>query len=113
MYDPQPLPCAPNSNGIAQAVANTDRSLGINSNSFYLIFFDAAKFVMALGTGTILNFLYHKLFHEACVAHLLHNCAMKVKSHLEDIHQLVAKIESATSRNKPDSLQLVAHDTPF
>ena len=59
----------------------------------------------------ILTSLYLKLFHETLVAHLLHNSPMKVKPHLKDIDQLVAKVISATVQtklDKPNSLSLVA-----
>ena len=35
-----------------------------------------------------------------CVAHSLHNCAMKVKSHFEDVDQVIAIAKSATVKNK-------------
>ena len=50
--------------------------------------------------GTILKSLYPKLFHMTCVAHLLHDCAMKVKSHFEDVDQLIAEVKSTTVKNK-------------
>ena len=37
-----------------------------------------------------------------CAAHLLYNCAIKVKSHFEDVDQLIAMVKSATVKNKPD-----------
>ena len=40
------------------------------------------------------------MFHVTCVAHLLHNCAMKIKSHFEDVDQLLAKIKAVTIKNK-------------
>ena len=46
MYDYQPLLCPLNSNNIAQAVGDTVGSLGININSFCLLLFDAAKYVV-------------------------------------------------------------------
>ena len=36
----------------------------------------------------------------ACVAHLLHNCAMKIKSHFEDVDQLIAKAKAVTIKIK-------------
>ena len=36
----------------------------------------------------------------ASVAHLLHNGAMKVKSHSENADQLIAKVKSATVKNQ-------------
>ena len=83
LYDCQPLKCAPNSNTIAQSVDDAVRNLGINRSFFCLLLSDAAKHMIA--AGVTLKSLYPKLFHVACVAHLLHNCAMKIKSHFEDV----------------------------
>ena len=47
-----------------------------------------------------LKSLYPKLFHVTCVAHLLHNCAMKIKSRFEDVDQLIAKFKAVTIKNK-------------
>ena len=35
-----------------------------------------------------------------CVTHLLHNCGIKVKSHGEDVDQLIEKVKLATVKNK-------------
>ena len=50
--------------------------------------------------GAILKSLYPKLFHVTFVAHLLHNCAMKVKSHFEKVDLQIAKVKSATVKKK-------------
>ena len=47
-----------------------------------------------------LKSLYPKLFHVTCVAHLLHNCAMKVKSHFEDVDQLIANPKTVVIKHK-------------
>ena len=70
---------------------------------------DAAKYIVA--TGAIVKSLCPKLFHVTCLGYLLHNCAMKVKSHFEDVDQLIAIGKSPTVKTKPDmanSLLLVA-----
>ena len=82
-----PLPRAPNSNSIAQPVENVVRTFKINKNSFCLALYSAARYVVAL--GAILKSLYLKLFHVTCVAHLLHSCVMKVRSHFENVDQLI------------------------
>ena len=87
-YDCQPLKCAPYSNIIAQAVDDAVRNLGINRSFFCLLLSDTAKYMISAGIG--LKSLYPKLFHVTCVAHLLHNYAMKIKSHFEDVDQLNA-----------------------
>ena len=98
LYDCQPLKCVPNSNITAQAVDDDVRNLGINRSFFCLLLSDAAKYTTA--AGITLNSLYPKLFHVTCVAHLLHSCATTIKSHFEDVDQLIAKIKAVTIKNK-------------
>ena len=81
---------------------------------FYLLLPDTAKHMIA--AGITLKSLYPKLFHVTCVAHLLHNCAMKIKSHFEAVDQLIAKVKAVTIKNKPDrqnSLLMVTHLSLF
>ena len=98
LYDCQPLKCAPNSSIIAQAVDDVVRNLGINRSFFCLLLSDAAKYIIA--ACITLKSLYPKLFHVTCVAHLLHNRAMKMKSRFEDVDQLIAKVKAVTIKNK-------------
>ena len=98
LYDCQPLKCAPNSNIIAQVVDDAVGNLGINRSFFCLLLSDAAKYMIA--AGVTLKSLYLKLFHVTCVAHLLHKCAMKIKSDFEDVYQLIAKVKAVTIKNK-------------
>ena len=53
-----------------------------------------------IAAGITLPSLYPKLFHVTCVAHLLHNYAMKIKSHFDNVDQLIAKVKAATIKNK-------------
>ena len=98
LYDCHPLKCAPNSNIIAQALDDAVRNLGINRSFFCLLLSYAAKYMIA--AGVTLKSLYPKLFHVTCVAHLLHNCAMKIKSHFEDKDQIIAKVKAVTIKSK-------------
>ena len=47
-----------------------------------------------IAAGIPLKPLYHKLFCVTCVAHLLHDCAMK------NVNQLIAKVKAVTIQNK-------------
>ena len=38
--------------------------------------------------------------HVNCVAHLLHNCAMRVRAHFNNIDEVIATIKAATIKNK-------------
>ena len=114
LYDCQPLKCAPNSNIIDQAVDDAVRNLGINRCFFCLLLSNAAKYMIA--AGITLKSLYPKLFHVTYVAHLLHNCAIKIKFYFKDVDQLIAKVKAVTIKIKQDrqnSLLLVTHLSLF
>ena len=98
LLDCQPLSCAPNSNSIAQAVDDAARTVGTNRNSFHRFLSDAAKYMVV--AGSFLKLLYSKLFHVTSVAHLLHNCALKVWSHFQDAEQLIEKVKLVTVETK-------------
>ena len=38
--------------------------------------------------------------HVTCVAHLLHDCAMRVRAHFKIIDEVIAMIKAATIKNK-------------
>ena len=42
--------------------------------------------------GKTLKELHLSLMHVTCVAHLLHNCAMRVRAHFKNIDQIIATI---------------------
>ena len=65
-----------------------------------------------IDAGIALKSLHPKLFHMTCVAHLLHNCAMKIKSHFEDMDQLIAKVKAVTIKNKTNQAKLSAIGYP-
>ena len=59
-----------------------------------------------------LKSLYPKLFHVTCVAHLLHNCAMKIKPHFDKVDQLIAKVKAVTIKNKTRQAKFFATGYP-
>ena len=67
---------------------------------------DAAKYMITV--GTTLKSLYPKLFHVTHVAHLLNNCAVKSKSHFEDVNQQIAKVRAVTIKNKTRQVKFSA-----
>ena len=82
---------------LKQLTDDAVRNLGINRSFFCLLLSDAAKYMIA--AGITLKYLYSKLFHVTCVAHLLHNCAIKIQSHFEDVDQLIAKVKAVIIKN--------------
>ena len=53
-----------------------------------------------IAVGITLKPLHPKLCYITCLAHLLHNCAMKVKSHFEDVNQQIAKVKAVDKSKK-------------
>ena len=65
-----------------------------------------------IAIGITLKSLYPKLFHVTCVAHLLYDFAMKIKSHFEDMDQLIAKVKAVTIKNKTRQAKVSAIGHP-
>ena len=55
---------------------------------------DAARYM------SLVKELYSSLMHVNCVAHLLHNCAIRVRAHFKDFDEVIATIKAATIKNK-------------
>ena len=84
-----------NSSIILHTVDDILRQLEIKRENFSLFLTDAARY-MSL-TGMTLKELYPSLMHVTCVAHLLHNCAMRVRAHFKNIDKIIATIKVATT----------------
>ena len=54
---------------------------------------------MSLAEKTLKE-LYTSLMHVTCVAHILHNCAMRVRAHIKNIDEIIATIKAPTIKNK-------------
>ena len=87
-----------NSSIILHTVDDILRQLEIKREKFSLFLTDAARY-MSLAGKTLKEF-YPSLMHVTCVAHLLHNCAMRVRAHFKSIDEIIATIKAATIKNK-------------
>ena len=87
-----------NSSIILHTVDDILQQLEIKRENFLLFLTDAARY-MSLA-GKIVKELYPSLMHVTCVAHLLHNCAMRVRAHLKNIDEIITTIKAATIKNK-------------
>ena len=87
-----------NSNIILLAVDDILRQLEIKRENFSLFLTDAARYMSS--AGKTLKELYPSLMYVTCVAHLLHNCAMRVRAHFKNIDEVIATIKAATIKNK-------------
>ena len=100
LVDCHPLDSGSNVNSsiILHTVDNILRLLEIKRKNFSLLLTDAARY-MSL-TGKTLKELYPSLMHANCVAHFIHNCAMRVRAHFKNIDKTIATIKAATIKSK-------------
>ena len=100
LVDCHPLDSGSNVNSsiILHTVDDILRQLEIKRENFSLLLIDAARY-MSLA-GKTLKELYASLMHVTCVAHLLHNCAMRVRAHFKTIDEIITTIKAATINNK-------------
>ena len=87
-----------NSSIILHTVDDTLRQLETKRENFALYLTDAARY-MSLADKTLKK-LYPFLMHATYVAHLLLNCAMRVRAYFKNIDEVVATIKAATIKNK-------------
>ena len=87
-----------NSSIILLTVDDIMRQLEIKHENFSLFLTDAARYMSS--TEKTLKELYPSLMHVTCVAHLLHNCAMRVRAHFKNNDEVIATIKAATIKNK-------------
>ena len=74
------------------------KKIDIPRNNFLLLLSDAATYMTA--ATTTLKVLYPRMLHIACLAHLLHNCAEKVRSSFPEVDTLIARVKAVTVKNK-------------
>jgi len=89
---------APDSDSITRIIDDVVVKFGVERDEFALLITDAARYMTC--AAATLKILYPRLLHITCIAHLLHNCALKVKNHFEHVDQLIARIKASTVKNR-------------
>jgi len=92
------LPGSCSQQTIIHAVDDCLKQYQIQRMNFLLLISDAARYMTA--AGSTLKQLYPNMFHLTCLAHLLHNCAQKVRSFYQNVDDLIAAVKSATIKCK-------------
>ena len=87
-----------NSSIILHTVDDILQQLETRRENFALLLTDAARY-MSLA-GKTLKELNTFLMPVTCNAHLLHNCAMRVRAYFKNIDEVVATIKATTNINK-------------
>ena len=84
-----------NSSIILHTVDDILRQLEIKRENFSLFLTDAARYMSSAGKTLKELRVYPSLMHVTCVAHLLHNCAMRVRAYFKNIDEVIATIKAA------------------
>ena len=82
---------------ILHTVDDISRQLEIQRENFSLFLTDAVRHVSM--SGNTFEELY-PLKHVICIAHFLHNCAIRARAHIANIYQVIATIKAETIKNK-------------
>jgi len=98
LWDCVSLTKSPNADVVIHTVDDAINSLACARSNFNLLISDAARYMTS--AAKTLHILYPKLFHITCCAHLLHNCAMKVRTHYDIVDQLIARVKAFTVKNR-------------
>ena len=83
---------------VSGKIADALNKLDVERKNVVLLLTDTARYMTAMTPA--LKMLYPRLFHVTCLAHLLHNCAEKIRSKFEDVDELIAIVKAATVKNK-------------
>lgn len=83
---------------VTHAIDDCLKEFSIKRESFLLLISDAARYMTA--AGKTLKGFYPNMFHLTCVAHLVHNCAQKVKAFYPKVDRLIATVKAATLKCK-------------
>ena len=86
-----------NSNVISQIVDDSVKEMNIERGNLCLLLSDAAAYMKL--SGNILKSLYPNLIHITCLAHLIHNCSLKVKQSYPRVDAIIATTKTATVKN--------------
>lgn len=70
----------------------------IDFSNLKLVVTDAARYMMRAFKEIKLK--WPNFFHITCLAHLIHNCAMKVKAHYETVDRCISTVKAITVKNR-------------
>ena len=78
-------------------IADSINNLGIERSKFALLITDAASYFTR--ATPILYSLFPKLTHITCLLHLLHNCAMLVRTHYKATDRMIADVQMSLCKS--------------
>lgn len=110
LYDCRQLEGNINHQTVCHAIDDVVKDLNVHRNNFLLLLSDAARYMTL--AGKTLKSMYPSLFHVTCMAHLLHNCALLVKSKYEAVDSLISSIKAATIKSGDRRLLFASIGSP-
>jgi hypothetical protein len=87
-----------NSLFVVQSIVQTANKFHISFANIAMIISDAASYMIKAGKE--LKEYKSDMIHVTCLAHLIHNCAMNIRMHYQNIDILIARVRSLTYKNK-------------
>ena len=98
LIDTRVLESSVNASIISQIIDDSIHSMQVKRENFRLLLSDAAPYMNC--AGRTLKTLYQNLLQVNCIAHLVHNCALKVKDYFPRIDALISSTKASTIKNK-------------
>ena len=87
-----------NSQKIIHELDDVTKEFKVMKEDVNLLISDAASYMCR--AGNVLKKIYSNLQHVTCLAHLMHNCALKVKSFCKEVDDLIAAVKASVVKNK-------------
>ena len=89
---------SPNSQKIIHEQDDVIKEFKVRRDHVNLLLSDAAPYMCC--AGEILKEIYPNLLHVTCLAHLMHNCALKVKCVYNEVDNLIAAVKASVVKNR-------------
>jgi hypothetical protein len=86
--------------------------MNIQIENVTLILSDAASYMMKSIKEIKTEAANSTIYHVQCLAHFVHNCAMRIKAKFKDVDFLISSIKRITIKNKNISALFSSFGTP-
>ena len=97
------LEASPNHQTILHGFDDVVKELELERRNVNLLLSDSAAYMCK--AEKLLKEMYPKLLHVTCIAHLLHNYAIRIKSSYPEVDNLIASIKSSIVKNRTRAAQ--------
>ena len=98
LVDCLPINSSPNTAMICTVIDDSLKILNVNRENFLLLISDAARYMVS--AANTMKMLYPNLHNITCITHMLHNCALKIRSYYPEIDNLIACVKATTIKNR-------------